>query len=90
MKLLTYSHNGELAVGVLKKDGSQVVPVHYLGFDVKDMNAFLEQQDEEKLAKMDRNKDLMQGIPVEEVQLYAPILYPKQEYRDILTFEAML
>ena len=79
MKLLTYSHNGDMAVGVLKKDGSQVVPVHYLGFDVKDMNEFLEQQNEEKLAKMDRNKELMQGIPMEEVQLYAPILYPKQD-----------
>ncbi len=79
MKLLTYSHNGDLAVGVLKNDGSQVVPVHYLGFDVKDMNEFLEQQNEEKLAKMDRNKELMQGIPMEEVQLYAPILYPKQD-----------
>lgn len=80
MKVLTYSHGGETAVGVLKKDGSQVVPVNYLGFeDVKDMNAFLEAQDEEKLAKMERNKELMEGIPVEEVQLLSPIPHPKQD-----------
>ena len=42
MKLLTYSHGSEYAVGVLKNDGSEVVPVNYLGFDVKDMNEFLE------------------------------------------------
>ena len=67
MKVLTYSHNGTTEVGILKNDGSQVVPVNYLGFDVKDMNEFLDTQDEEKLAKADRNKELMQGIPMEEV-----------------------
>ena len=48
MKVLTYSHNGTTEVGILKNDGSQVVPVNYLGFDVKDMNEFLDTQDEEK------------------------------------------
>ena len=79
MKVLTYSHNGTIAVGVLKNDGSEVVPVNYLDFDVKDMNEFLEVQDEAKLAKADRNKELMKGIPMEEVQLLSPILYPKQD-----------
>lgn len=79
MKILTYMHNGTTAVGVLKKDGSEVVPVNYLDFDVADMNAFLEAQDEAKLEKMDRNKELMQGIPVEEIRLLAPIVYPKQD-----------
>lgn len=79
MKVLTYSHNGQTAVGVLKNDGSEVVPVNYLDFDVEDMNAFLEAQDEAKLAKLARNKELMQGIPLEEVQLLSPILYPKQD-----------
>ena len=41
MKFLTYSHGSEYAVGVLKNDGSEVVPVNYLGFDVTDMNEFL-------------------------------------------------
>ena len=79
MKIMTYSHGGETAVGVLKNDGSQVVPVNYLDFDVKDMNEFLEAQDEGKLEKLERNKELMQGIPMEEVELLAPILYPKQD-----------
>ena len=79
MKVLTYSHGGDIAVGVLKNDGSQVVPVNYLDFNVKDMNEFLDVQDEEKLAKVDRNKELMQGIPMDEVQVLSPILYPKQD-----------
>ncbi|MBR3992986.1 MAG: fumarylacetoacetase, partial [Anaerotignum sp.] len=79
MKLLTYSYGNEIAVGVLKNDGSEVVPVNYLDFNVKDMNEFLEVQNEEKLEKMDRNKELMQGIPVGEVTLLSPILYPKQD-----------
>ena len=56
MKLVTYSRGSEYAVGVLKNDGAEVVPVNYLDFNVKDMNEFLEVQNEEKLAKMDRNK----------------------------------
>lgn len=79
MKVLTYSHGSEIAVGVLKNDGSEVVPVNYLDMNVKDMNEFLEMQDDAKLAKIDRNKELMKGIPMDEVQLLSPILYPKQD-----------
>lgn len=79
MKIMTYSHGGDIAVGVLKNDGLEVVPVNYLDFNVKDMNEFLEVQDDAKLEKMNRNKELMQGIPMEEVRLLAPILHPKQD-----------
>lgn len=79
MKLLTYSHAGASGVGVLKNDGSEVVPVNYLGWGVADMNAFLECAAPEKLAKLNRNKELMQGIPLGEVKLLAPIPYPKQD-----------
>lgn len=79
MKLLTYSHAGASGVGVLKNDGSEVVPVNYLSWGVADMNAFLECAAPEKLAKLNRNKELMQGIPLGEVKLLAPIPYPKQD-----------
>lgn len=79
MKLLTFGHNGSVEVGVLKNDGTEVVPVSYLGFAAKDMNEFLEQQDTVKLEKMNRNKEWMHGIPVEEIQLFSPIQYPKQD-----------
>lgn len=79
MKVLTYKHGGETAVGVLKNDGSEVVPVNYLGCTAMDMNAFLEVQDEQKLEKLDKNKELMKGIPLEEVQILSPIPHPKQD-----------
>lgn len=79
MKFLTYKHGGETAVGVLKQDGTEVVPVNYLGCTALDMNGFLQQLTEKKLEKLERNKELMQGIPLEEVQLLAPIPYPKQD-----------
>lgn len=79
MKILTYSHGGTTAVGVLKNNGSEVVPVNYLGCTALDMNAFLQMQDEKKLEKLDKNKELMQGIPLEEVQLLSPIPCPKQD-----------
>ena len=79
MKLLTYSYGSKTAVGVLKEDGSEVIPVNYLDFDVENMTEFLEQQDKAKLEKMARNKELMQGIPIERVTILAPILHPKQD-----------
>ena len=79
MKVLTYRYGGETAVGVLKNDGSEVVPVNYLGCTAMDMNAFLEVQDEQKLEKLDKNKELMKGIPLEEVQILSPIPHPKQD-----------
>ena len=53
MKLLTYTYAGNEAVGVLKNDGSEVVPVNYLGWGVADMNEFLSCATPEKLEKLD-------------------------------------
>lgn len=79
MKLLTYTHAGAEAVGVLKNDGSEVVPVNYLGWGVADMNEFLSCATPEKLEKLNRNKELMEGIPLGDVKLLAPIPYPRQD-----------
>ena len=43
------------------------------------MNTFLDVQNEKKLEKLDRNKELMQGIPLDEVQILSPIPHPKQD-----------
>lgn len=79
MKLLTYSHAGDIAVGVLKNSGEEVVPVNYLGWGVADMNDFLQNATPKKLETLERNKELMEGIPLGEVKLLSPIPYPKQD-----------
>lgn len=79
MKFLTYSYGGKTAVGVLKADGTEIIPVNYLDFDVKDMTEFLEQQDAAKLERMARNKELMHGIPLEKATLLSPIPRPRQD-----------
>ena len=52
---------------------------NYLGRSAIDMNTFLDVQNEKKLEKLDRNKELMQGIPLDEVQILSPIPHPKQD-----------
>lgn len=79
MKLLTYSYGGAAAVGALKDDGSEVVPVNYLGWGVADMNEFLCAATPGKLEKLNRNKELMQGIALDKVTILSPIPYPKQD-----------
>ena len=73
MKLLTYTYAGNETVGVLKNDGSEV------GWGVADMNEFLSCATPEKLEKLDRNKELMEGIPFSDVKLLAPIPFPRQD-----------
>lgn len=79
MKLLTYTYGGQTAVGVLKDDASEIIPVNYLGFNVNTMVEFLEQQDPAKLEKMARHKNGMHGIPLAEATLLSPIPQPKQD-----------
>lgn len=79
MKFLTYTYGGQTAVGVLKADASEIIPVNYLGFQVNDMTEFLEQQEPAKLEKIARHKDGMHGIPLAEATLLSPIPQPKQD-----------
>ena len=79
MKFLTYHHGHETAVGVLKDNGREVVPVEYLGCTGTDMNRFLETVTEKQLEHINRNKELLQGIPTEKVKLLSPIPHPKQD-----------
>ena len=44
-----------------------------------DMNEFLSCATPEKLEKLDRNKELMEGIPFSDVKLLAPIPFPRQD-----------
>ena len=44
MKILTYKHGGETAVGVIKNDCSEQEPQNYLGCSDIAMNTFLDVQ----------------------------------------------
>ncbi len=79
MKVVTYAQGTHTAVGILKQDGSEVVPAHYLGCPAKDMTEFIADMTEKKLQKLKRNTELMQGIPVEDVRILSPIIHPKQD-----------
>lgn len=79
MKVLTYIQGGSTNVGILKANGTEVVPVNYLGCEARDMVGFLEAMTPEKQEKLEKNTELMDGIPLESVKMVSPILYPKQD-----------
>lgn len=79
MKVLTFKRGCREEVGVLKDDGTEIVPVNYLGCTAHNMNEFLDLMTPEKEKKLEKNKELMRGIPVREVKLIAPIPEPKQD-----------
>ena len=79
MKVLTYMQGGHKAVGILKKNGQEVVPVNYLGCGLVNMTEFIASMTEEKMRKLEKNAELMDGIPMEEVRLLSPIVHPKQD-----------
>ncbi len=79
MKILTYIHGGHTAIGILKKDGTAVVPVNYIGCDLTDMTAVIASMTPAKLCKLEKNTELMEGIPIEEIRILAPIVNPKQD-----------
>lgn len=56
-----------------------ITAVNYLGCGLVSMAEFIASTDAEKLQKLERNKELMIGIPVEEIQLLSPIVHPKQD-----------
>ncbi len=79
MKVLTFKRGGRVEVGVLKNDGLEVVPVNYLGCTAHNMNEFLDLMTPEKEKKLDKNKELMRGIPMREVKVISPIPVPRQD-----------
>ena len=79
MKVLTFKRGGRVEVGVLKNDGLEVVPVNYLGCTAHNMNEFLDLMTPEKEKKLEKNKELMRGIPVREIKIISPIPVPKQD-----------
>ncbi len=77
MKLLTYKiDNKQPQVGILNKDGTQVIS---LSADYEDMNQLIASSTEESMKKLKEISDTAQGIPLEQVTLLSPIPSPKQD-----------
>ena len=72
MKVVTYAQGCQTAVGILKKDGTQVVPVQYLGCTAQDMTEFIKELTVKKLEKLTRNVELMEGFSIADVHILSP------------------
>lgn len=75
MKLLTYRFNGTEAVGALSQDGKAVLPLPYA-----DMNTLIETASLSDLRSAAQAAERSgAGIPLEQVDLLAPIPRPRQD-----------
>ncbi|WP_317855353.1 fumarylacetoacetate hydrolase family protein [Chakrabartyella piscis] len=79
MKVFQYRRNGKIEIGILKNDGLEMVPVNYLGSAPRHMVDFLEHLTPEKKKRLDRNKEMVRGIPMREIEVLSPYLRGRQD-----------
>lgn len=79
MKLLTYVYRGETQVGVIGSDAEKVVPVAALGYQAREMTAFIRELGGEVPAGLLPQVDAAAGVPLADCRLLAPIKYPAQD-----------
>ena len=77
MKLVTYRYNGKESVGVLTADEKNIMPVWPLGLPYNTMNELIEGLTDEQRDLLENGK--IPGLPLEEVELLAPIPVPRQD-----------
>ncbi len=81
MRLMTYAWKKTEQVGVLSKDGKQVLSVKDLGFDFADMNDLIIRATEEDYEKMEEAvlQEKEKGILLSDVKVLAPIPRLRQD-----------
>ncbi len=77
MKFVSYIQDGKILPGVLK--GERVCPLSALGYEQIDLQSFIAQSDLSDVARIRSRLDVLEGIPLEQVRLTAPIPEPLQE-----------
>ena len=77
MKLLTFRYNNKVKVGVLTADGKSVMPIGPLGLPYDTMLELIDGITDEQRAALENGK--IPGLPLEEVELLAPIPVPRQD-----------
>jgi len=79
MKLVTYSYQGSEQVGVIGTDLTKVVPVSALGYDVADMNEFIDCLEGKLPTFLLEKVDAAEGVALADCRLLAPIRHPRQD-----------
>jgi len=79
MKLVTYSYQGTEQVGVIGTDLNKVVPVSTLGYDVADMNEFIDRLGGQLPTFLLEKADAAEGVALSDCRLLAPIKHPRQD-----------
>jgi len=81
MKLLSYSFNRQETAGVLSPDGKSVVPFSSLGISADNMLAFIQNNGQAQLQKMQEQMafNSSESVPFDQIKLLPPIPVPAQD-----------
>lgn len=78
MKLITYRHNQQEEIGLLKDN--HIIPINDLGFSYKDMNDLIIHSNKEELYEIERlSKQATNRVQLVEVKVLSPIPRPTQD-----------
>ena len=79
MKLVTYVNNHEVKVGIIGCDSDKIVPVTALGFQSREMTAFIRELEGADFASLLERVDQTDGDAFSECRLLSPIPEPAQD-----------
>lgn len=79
MKFATYIYDSQELVGVLSNSGTEICSIEEFGLDYKTMTELIEKMTEEEKLQITKQLDAKDysGLPIENVQLLAPIPMPR-------------
>lgn len=79
MKLVTYVNNHEVKVGIIGCDSDKIVPVTALGFQSREMTAFIRELEGADFASLLERVNQTEGDAFSECRLLSPIPEPAQD-----------
>ena len=79
MRLVTFARGGAARLGICRKDGTAVIPLETLLIDYPDMTALIANLTDEERERIEQEAGATEGIPLEQIQLLAPIPHPRHD-----------